>query len=249
VRHAHDRGIRHFDTASVYGQGDSERCIGEALRSVRDEVVISSKAGQRLSPKQALLAHFKGPIRWMAGHTQTVRQTVADQRSRGVPRCFDPSYIARSLDGSLKRLGTSYLDVFYLHSPQAEVLNDSALKDTLLALRQSGRFKLLGVSCDDYKTALTAARDPDIQVVQFALSDSEECQLILDTIQQRGKAAVVRGLLSQNEAYPNARNGLADRLRASLAHPAVKTVIVGTTKAVHVDENVLAFAQATTALN
>jgi aryl-alcohol dehydrogenase-like predicted oxidoreductase len=61
-------GIRHFDTASVYGQGESERLIGRAVRGCRGEVCIATKAGQRLTVAQAVAARFKTPLRWLAKH-------------------------------------------------------------------------------------------------------------------------------------------------------------------------------------
>jgi hypothetical protein len=114
------------------------------------------------------------------------------------------------------------------------------LKARLLALRDSGRFVMLGASCDDLETALIAARDPDIQVVQFAPGVDDASALILDTIAQTGKTAIVRGLLNQSTGAA----GLAGRFKASLAHPAVRAVIVGTTHRGHLVDNVRAFKQA-----
>lgn len=239
LQRAHDLGIRDFDTASIYGQGDSERFIGKALGSQRNNLRIATKGGQLLSTKQAILARFKGPIRFLAARTGRIKQGVADARGRGVPKCFDADYIARSLDASLQRLGTDHVDTYYLHSPDVTALSDEALKGVLRQARSAGRIKRIGVSCDDLDLALAAASDPDTDVVQFALSDDPRCLQVLDSLAKHGKRGVIRGLMG------GGAQGLAERISASVAHPAVGTVILGTTHIGHLVENVRAFEAAT----
>ncbi len=239
LRRAHELGIRDFDTASIYGQGDSERFIGLALGAQRHTLRIATKGGQVLSAKQAVLARFKGPIRFLAARTGRLRQRVADARDQGVPKCFEADHIARSLDASLRRLSTDHVDIYYLHSPPIGALGDQALKGVLRRARAAGQAKRIGVSCDDLDLALAAAIDADIDVVQFALSDDPRCLRVLDTLAAHGKQAVVRGLLGGGS------QGLAGRIAASVAHPAVSVVILGTTHAGHLAENVRAFEEAT----
>lgn len=239
LRRAHELGIRDFDTASIYGQGDSERFIGRALGAQRHTLRIATKGGQLLSTKQAILARFKGPIRFLAARTGRIKQGVADARGRGVPKCFESAYIARSLEASLQRLGTDHVDTYYLHSPEIGALADSALKGVLRRARAAGQIKQIGVSCDDLELALAAASDPDTDVVQFALSDDPRCLQVLDALAANGKRAVVRGLLGAGA------QGLAERIAASVAHPAVGTVILGTTHIGHLADNVRAFEAAT----
>lgn len=45
IRHAHDLGVTHFDTAELYGWGTGERLLGAALAPIRDEVTIATKFG------------------------------------------------------------------------------------------------------------------------------------------------------------------------------------------------------------
>ncbi len=92
VRAALDAGITHFDTAEVYGDGQSEEMLGRALGARRDEVVIATKFGNGTDARP-----------------ETVRQSV---------------------EGSLRRLGTDRIDLYYLHKPDA----DTPIADTLGAL-------------------------------------------------------------------------------------------------------------------
>ncbi|MFT3719907.1 aldo/keto reductase [Pseudorhodoferax sp.] len=237
-------GVRHFDTASIYGQGDSERYLGEALHAHRAQVHLASKAGQRLTAKQAIVSQFKGPIRWLAARRGTVHRRVADQRAQGVPRCFEPDYVERSLAASLKRLKTDYLDVFYLHSPDASVLDDDRLMQRLLQLRARGMVRAIGVSCDEHDVAWKAARHDAVEVVQFAFDGGEPGRALLRALAERGKRGVLRGFLSaaaQGAAMPQS---LVAAFGQAFTLPAVEGVLVGTTRLEHLQENVQAYRRA-----
>jgi aryl-alcohol dehydrogenase-like predicted oxidoreductase len=244
IEEAYDLGIRHFDTASIYGQGDSERFLGEALGGRRHDVCISTKAGQLLSPKQRLLAHFKGPIRLLAARRGQLRTRVAEQRAQGVPRCFEPDYIERSLDESLKRLKVDQVDIFYLHSPDPSVLRDEALLQRVQRLRRAGKFRAFGVSCDDIDLAWAAADVPAVEVVQFAFDGDASSRQLLDLLADRGKQAVLRGFAPSPNAHGRHDEVLTQRLRHSLGLPALGGLIVGTTNREHLRENVAAWKRA-----
>jgi len=120
VRRAFDRGVTHFDLANMYGPpyGSAEETFGELLRKdfhqLRDEMVISSKAGYEMWP---------GPY----GSGASKKHLVA------------------SLEGSLKRLGLEYVDIFYAHRPWPEV----PMEETMAALAQivrQGKALYVGVS-------------------------------------------------------------------------------------------------------
>ena len=85
VRAAVDRGVTFFDTAEVYGPFTNEEIVGEALRPVRDRVVIATKFGFRIADG---------------------RQVGFDSR---------PEHVRAVADASLKRLGVEAIDLFYQH--------------------------------------------------------------------------------------------------------------------------------------
>jgi aryl-alcohol dehydrogenase-like predicted oxidoreductase len=85
VRQAVDRGVTFFDTAEVYGPYTNEEIVGEALRPVRDRVVIATKFGFN----------------------------IVDGKSAGMDS--RPEQIRRVADASLKRLGIEVIDLFYQH--------------------------------------------------------------------------------------------------------------------------------------
>jgi aryl-alcohol dehydrogenase-like predicted oxidoreductase len=85
LRAAVDRGVTFFDTAEVYGPYDNERLVGEALRPVRDRVVIATKFGF----------------------------DIRDGRNSGLDS--RPAHIRAVVDASLDRLGIDSIDLLYQH--------------------------------------------------------------------------------------------------------------------------------------
>src|SRR5438105_7956439 len=59
LRRAFDEGINFFDTADMYTQGESERLVGDALRGVRERVIIATKGGYVLPAQKQLISRIK----------------------------------------------------------------------------------------------------------------------------------------------------------------------------------------------
>src|SRR5271156_2206597 len=100
VRQAVDRGVTFFDTAEVYGPFTNEEIVGEALKPVRDQVVIATKFGF------AIDASGKG------FDPKSGRQAGLDSR---------PKHIQEVCDASLKRLGVEVIDLLYQHRVDPDV--------------------------------------------------------------------------------------------------------------------------------
>jgi aryl-alcohol dehydrogenase-like predicted oxidoreductase len=243
IEAAFELGVRHFDTANVYGQGDSERYLGEALERHRDRVCLSSKAGQRLSPAQLVMSTFKTPLRWLAARHGETRRRVSQRRAQGLPRDFDPARIEASLHASLRRLRTDHLDIFYLHSPGPAVLDDAALMERLERLRERGLFRAFGVSCDAIESAWQAAAHPMVQVVQFEFDEAGGPALLRE-LARCGKLAVLRGCAQHRASARQTPQELSERIGRTLALPAIGGLLVGTTQLQHLRENVEAFRRA-----
>jgi aryl-alcohol dehydrogenase-like predicted oxidoreductase len=86
IHRALDLGVTHIDTAEIYGPYLSEEIVGRAIRGRRDEVVVATKFG--------LVSH--------AG---------------GGPGTIDssPANVRAAVEGSLRRLGTDHIDLYYQH--------------------------------------------------------------------------------------------------------------------------------------
>ncbi|MFB6085091.1 MAG: aldo/keto reductase [Halorientalis sp.] len=118
VQHALDRGITFFDTGDVYGHGDSEELVGEALGEHREEVTVSTKVGYDF---------YNNP---QAGHGE-------------LPKRVDPEWIRTALDRSLDRLDMDYVDVLMLHNANVDEVTPDVL-ETLDELREEGKVEAVG---------------------------------------------------------------------------------------------------------
>src|SRR2546422_9150320 len=118
IRAAVERGVTFFDTAEVYGPFTNEELVGEALAPFRDQVVIATKFGWAPNPEDG--------GKW----------TALDSR---------PEHIKEAAEGSLKRLKTDVIDLFYQHRVDPNVpIEDVA--GAVKGLIQQGKVKRFGLS-------------------------------------------------------------------------------------------------------
>jgi aryl-alcohol dehydrogenase-like predicted oxidoreductase len=116
VHRSLDAGCNFFDTAPAYNRGKSEELLGQALKSVRQNVIICSKFGHSA-------------------------EGVTD---------FETSAIRPSLEASLRRLQTDYVDILLMHNPPRELM-DGRIADQyeeLERLKAEGKLREYGVSLD-----------------------------------------------------------------------------------------------------
>ncbi|MEU5107998.1 MULTISPECIES: aldo/keto reductase [unclassified Streptomyces] len=117
IRTAVDQGVTFFDTAEAYGPLESERIVGDALRPVRDNVVIATKFGWDIDP-------------------DTGARRGLNSR---------PDQIRRAVDGMLQRLRTDHIDLLYQHRVDPAVpIEDVA--DTVKDLMAQGKVLHWGLS-------------------------------------------------------------------------------------------------------
>jgi D-threo-aldose 1-dehydrogenase len=145
LRAAYDLGVRHFDTAPFYGHGTSEEVVGDAFRRDRHKVTIATKIGiphGTLSYKRQIVRFLASPIRrWTPG----ISKFAAGQIYSTQPRTdFSLSAIEWSLDKSLKKLKTDYIDIVLLHEVRVEDLSDELL-NKLWRLVGEGKVRRLGI--------------------------------------------------------------------------------------------------------
>lgn len=114
IHHAFDLGVTFFDTAEVYGPYLNEELVGEALKPIRDKVVIATKFGIQMENGKQV------------------------QNSK-------PEIIRKSIEGSLKRLRTDCVDLYYLHRVDTNVRIEDVAQ-TVKDLIKEGKVKHWGLS-------------------------------------------------------------------------------------------------------
>jgi aryl-alcohol dehydrogenase-like predicted oxidoreductase len=143
-------GINLIDTAPVYGSGSAEEVTGEVLKGIRDKVILSTKCGIKLD----------GPP--------------------GARRVATREEIHRGCEASLKRLGTDYIDVVFVHWPDP----NTPLEETMSALntlKAEGKIRYIGLSNFTVPLLEEAHKHTELDVIQppFSMVDQSAKEVIL----------------------------------------------------------------------
>jgi aryl-alcohol dehydrogenase-like predicted oxidoreductase len=141
IRRALDLGVDHLDTADVYGPFTNEELVGTALVGRRDGITIATKVGFVVGP------------------------------NGGYPLLRDarPERIAQEIDGSLRRLRTDVVDLYYLHRiDDAVPLEDQW--GAMASLVRAGKVRAIGLSEASLDELETAAGIHPVAALQSELS-------------------------------------------------------------------------------
>ncbi len=149
-----DLGFTYFDTADSYTEGYGETVLARALGRQRHDIVISTKAGY----------DFYRP--------------VIDPDERGKSQRWTPGYIRYACEQSLRRLDTDYIDLFQLHHPGPDEIEDEELFGLLDDLVREGKIRYFGVALGSdpqaEETGEGAIELREVSAVQTAFSLIEQ---------------------------------------------------------------------------
>lgn len=234
VRSALDLDVTLLDTSNIYGQGDSERVIGRAIKGRRDQAFVVTKTGRGFSTKMRLLQPLKPFLRPLLRAKGGAPSAVTARRGDALRYDWKPEAFAPSVDASLRRLDTDYIDGLLLHSPPAAVAGDPAVGAALAALRQAGKVRRYGVSCDDSATLDAALTMDGIGMIQLPWD-------VIAVTPDLAARTVDRGIVVLAREVIRLQPGLTPHqaVAASVAHPGVSCTLVGTTRI----ENLLSLVQ------
>ena len=145
---AFEAGIRHFDTAPLYGQGFSEKIIGAFIRNKRDQVTITTKFGLGVTKEKSIPLSLALPLnyyrkKWRGGGAAAVggEDTPGPMHKRTISL----QEVKSSLENSLRRLGTGHIDYFFLHEGLPSFLEENAM-EFLLDQKGKGVIGALGLA-------------------------------------------------------------------------------------------------------
>lgn len=162
IRECGGLGINFIDTAEQYGNGESERRVGEALRGRRAEWIVSTKFGNQVGP-----------------NGERVRDA-------------SPGRVPVSLEGSLKRLGTDYIDIYLYHiGPVQAEAEEVAL--FLADAKRKGLIRASGISTNDLEQVEFLHSLGCLDVVQFARNLMSPEEALTAFLARNKVGGVVRG--------------------------------------------------------
>ncbi|KAA9026197.1 aldo/keto reductase [Niallia endozanthoxylica] len=245
LRTAFEEGINYFDSADLYDYGENEKIIGSSLKSVRDQVIIATKAGNRWNKE-------KDGWHWDPSK----------------------EYIKEAVKKSLMRLNTEYIDLYQLHGGTMDDPIEETI-EAFEELKKEGYIRYYGISSirpNVIREYVTKA-NIDSVMMQYSLLDRRPEEEALPLLHKHQISAVCRGSLAKGllsdqmlaKASPSVKeNGYLDysfseltellpslkaqlnrpfneiALHYTLSHPAVASVIVGASSAMQLKENIRA---------
>lgn len=178
IRKAVEMGVTFFDTAEVYGPYENEKLVGEALRPYRNKVVIATKFGWDIPQGADLKA--KAPEKL----------------------CSRPESIRHVVEGSLKRLKTDHIDLYYQHRVDPDVPIE-IVADTISELMKEGKVLQWGLSEPSAETIRKAHAVCPLTAVQseYSMFYREQEKRIFPVLEELGigfvpYAPLGRGILT-----------------------------------------------------
>jgi len=160
---------------------------------------------------------------------------------------FSAAHTRHSVERSLKRLNTDYLDMVLVHSDgdDLKVLQHTDVYSTLAQLKQEGRIGQFGFSGKTIDGGLLALEEGDCAMVTYNLNEQEE-RPVLDYAVRHGKGILIKkALASGHLCLDPSINPIRASFDLVLGHPGTTSAVVGTITPKHLEENV---AQAIAAL-
>lgn len=217
-----DLGINLLDTAPAYGY--SEERIGELLGKTRKEWIISTKVGEEFE---------------------------ADPFSNNGRSWFDFSakHTRMSVERSLRRLRTDYLDLVLIHAHgnDEQLLRETEVVHTLAQLKREGWIRAFGASTKTLAGGLLAAELCDAVMVSFSLNYRDE-EAVIDACHEKNKGVLLKKVLASghicHDSPPkNQQDLLEQTLDTALNKPGVTSAIIGTINPSHLRTNGLSALQ------
>jgi aryl-alcohol dehydrogenase-like predicted oxidoreductase len=188
IRDAADRGVTFFDTAEVYGPFTNEEIVGEALRPIRDRVVIATKFGFNI-----------------------VDGKMAGMNSR-------PEHIREVCDASLKRLGIEVIDLYYQHrvDPSVPIEDVAGAVKGLIQAGKVKHFGLSEPGAQTVRRAHAVQTVTALQNEYSLWTRGPETNGILDACEELGIGLVAYSPLGKGSLTGEARSGRLPRRAAAI---------------------------------
>ncbi len=197
--------------------GIAEERLGKLLKGSRQHWEIITKAGEFYDSKNNI-SHYD----------------------------FTPKALRNSLENSLRKLQTDYLDCWMLHSDgnDLERLNDDVIT-LLLKVKQEGLVRSIGMSTKTVEGGKYALQHLDCIMMAASLNHTEE-NTLFPVAEKLGKSIIVKKIYDSGWALTseNKQQTMQQTLHALFQHKAVSSAIVGTINPQHLQENIDAYLAA-----
>jgi aryl-alcohol dehydrogenase-like predicted oxidoreductase len=167
IEMALEYGVRWFDVAPSYGDGQAEELLGSCLQGQRDRVVICTKVGIA-RPSLSLSQRLLRPLaRTVVSGIPAARSVVRHAHKFPRRTAIYPDLIEASLLQSLRSLRTDHVDVLALHEPTPEEAADKRIFDVLERLLDRGLIRAISVAGRPDSIIASVSRRLRVDYAQF----------------------------------------------------------------------------------
>lgn len=221
IRRAVERGVTYIDTANIYGLGQSEEIIAEALRPYPAELVIGTKSGY------------------------AVRNLVPGEGR--LPASGHPDHLKAECELSLRRLGLDHIDLYQLHTPDPAVPYEDSV-GAFVELQQAGKIRHIGVSnVTTDELALARSICAVVSVQNRYNAGDRESEQVLQACEADGITFVPWQPIARGDAVTGAARRVAEAHDASVQQILLAWLlrrsprmlpIPGTSDPAHLDANI-----------
>ncbi|GGY61302.1 aldo/keto reductase [Cellvibrio zantedeschiae] len=214
---ARDLGINLLDTAPAYGV--SEERLGYLLRGERKDWVICTKAGEEFS------RNYDGN-----GNSNFD---------------FEASALRLSVERSLRRLRTDYLDIVLIHSDgnDSHLIHHHQVLHTLSKLKQEGWIRAFGMSTKTLEGGMICAQEADVVMATFDPAQADDHKLMQSCALNNAGVLLKKifnsgHLLAEDQTQKTANAIIEQQMKVIFAQSAVNSAIIGTLNCQHLRSNV-----------
>ena len=174
LRQAFDLGVNFFDTGDTYGEGYGEEILAKGLKQQRHDIVIGTKFGYDF-------------------YTHTVREGHKER-----PQRWTPGFIRYACEQSLRRLDTDYIDLYQLHNPKMEAIENDEVFDTLDDLVKEGKILHYGfaigpdIGWEEEGAAAMEYREAQEMQIIYSILEQEPARAWFPLAEERQTGLVTR---------------------------------------------------------
>ncbi len=157
-------GMNLIDTADAYGAGHSEEVIGQVMAGQWEGVYVATKVGNER------------------------RDPLPGRKN------FARDYVIQACENSLRRLQKDTLDIYQLHGPPEDIVDQGEIFETLAALKEQGKIRFVGVSVNEAEQGIRLIHDNLVDVIQvrYNLLDRKPENELLPLAQQNDIGILAR---------------------------------------------------------
>lgn len=172
LQQALEAGVTLFDTADTYAEGYGETILHDAFGKRRHEIIIGTKFGYDIhAPREG---HKERPQKW------------------------DAEFVRTACEESLRRLGTDYIDLWQLHNPRIDTIENDELFDLLDDLVKEGKIRHYGIALGPdigwrrEGDASMAERHAQTMQIIYSIIEQQPARYFLGTAREQGTGLLAR---------------------------------------------------------